>query len=330
MDARGLVESPLQLLGAVEAHAAGLAGERTRIHVRTDVPALDDARRTLEEVGLPDGLRFFMSGPRAAFARGEPVEVVGDAFSGLYQATSLRRRDPQRAVLLDDGLATVELARILATAGTPVVRLGPRLPWARRALGGLTARRLAALARSGRLVLFTAMPLEPDVIGALEARGVRVVVNTFAWLAGTELPGTPPVERTLVIGSGMVADGLVDADAYLGWLRELAADGAVRYFPHRRETRAFLDRLGEVPGVTVDEPGAPVELRLQGLRAGQRVVGLPSTSSVLLTRILGPKGVSVEPQDVPETWWTAAATPALRSHLRSVLTMAAAARTAQD
>ncbi|MFC7405033.1 hypothetical protein [Georgenia alba] len=331
--ARGLVESPLQLLSAVEAHAAGLGGAATTVHVRSDVPALDDARRELEQVGLPDGLDLVLSARRAALGWREPVELVGDAFSGLYQTAALpsavppaaRLRRAERVVLLDDGLATLELVRVLTTDGAPLVRIGSAAGDVRRTLGTVAARQLRALARRGSLVLFTAMPLDTATTKQLVGRGVRVVPNRFTWLAGVDLPGTPD-EPTVVVGSGMVADGLLDPDGYVRWVADLAASEPLRYFPHRRNDPSVLSRLAALPGVTVDAPGAPVELRLQGLRAGQRVVTLPSTSSVLLTRMLGPRGVRVDARDVPETWWTAAASPSLRQHLRSVLALAEAAR----
>jgi hypothetical protein len=321
--AGALVESPLQLLCTLEAHAAGLGGGRLHVHVRDDVPALDDALAAVRQFDLPSDITFDLAGRRTALTAREPIWLVGDAFSGLFQVTATLRR-PEQVVLVDDGLATLELARLLARSA-PLVRLhGPALG-ARRRLGAVAAGRLRSLAGAGRVVIFTALPLEPELHAALRSQGFDVRHNGFSWLS-RQVVADAPTEPTVVVGSAMPADGFVAADAYVGWIRGLAADGPLRYFPHRRQTDAVLAELRQIPGVVVDAPGAPVELRLRGLSAGQRVVSLPSTSAVLLTTILGPRGVEVTPHDVPDAWWSPRASTELRAHLRSVLELARAAR----
>lgn len=319
--AGALVESPLQLLCTVEAHAAGYGGAPTRVHVRDDVPALGAALDAVRGFGLPDGLETDLAGRRAALSAHEPVWLVGDAFSGLFQATALLRRGLERVVLADDGLATLELARRLA-ADEPLVRMRAEPGAPRRRLGAAAARRLRHLAAQGRVTLFTALPLDPAVRAKLTAQGFAVVRNDFSWLASVPV-GDAPVEPTVVIGSALAADGLVDPDAYIAWVGGLAADGLVRYLPHRRQAPELLARLAETPGVTLDSAQAPVELRLRGMTAPQRVVSLPSTAAVLLTTILSPRGVAVTPQAVADSWWTSRATPGLRAHLSSVLRLAA-------
>jgi len=126
----------------------------------------------------------------------------------------------------------------------------------------------------------------------------------------------------------MPADGLIDADRYVDWIRSLAKEGALRYLPHRRQTPEVLAALAAIDGVTVDAPGAPVEIRLRGLRAGQRVVSLPSTSTILLTTIISPLGVPVTALDVPADWWTSRASADHRAHLTSVVELARQARAA--
>lgn len=321
--AGALVESPLQLLCTLEAHAAGLGGEQVHVHVRDDVPALGDALAAVREFDLPSGITFDLAGRRTALTAREPVWLVGDAFSGLFQVTATLRR-PEQVVLVDDGLATLELARLLARSA-PLVRLNGRALGARRRLGAVAAGRLRSLAAAGRVTIFTALPLEADLAGALRSQGFDVRHNDFSWLA-RQVVKDAPTEPTVVVGSAMPADGLVAADSYVSWVRGLAADGPLRYFPHRRQTEQVLTELRQIPGVVVDAPGAPVELRLRGLSAGQRVVSLPSTSAVLLTTILGPRGVDVAPHDVPDSWWSPNASAELRSHLRSVLDLARAAR----
>jgi len=319
-----VVESPLQLLGALEAHAAGLAGPRTEIRVRSGVPALDAAARTIDAAGLPDGVRLHLgataddvsAAPRGAW-------LVGDAFSGQWQTAFVRRSPRGQVVLLDDGLATVTLARALV-AGTPAVRASRSSSGvtgtARAALGSMVTRKLRRLAKQGRVTLFTAMPLDVPLMTHLHGIGVDVVTHRFEWLATRQAPVSPG-EHTVVVGSGLVADGWVRADPYVDWIRSLTVDGPVAYLPHRRHDADVLARIAAIPGVRVDEPGLPVEMRLRGLRPPQRVVCLPSTAYVLLDAMHAATGVRIHALPVPDDWWTGNAAPDVREHLSSVLAL---------
>jgi len=319
-----VVESPLQLLGALEAHAAGLAGPRTEIRVRSGVPALDASATTLDAAGLPAGAVIHL-GATADDASSSPrgTWLVGDAFSGQWQAAFVRHRVRGRVVLLDDGLATVTLARALV-AGEPAVRASRRaggvVGFARTRLGSLVTGKLRRLAREGRVTLFTAMPLDIPLMTHLHGIGVEVVSHRFEWLA-TQQPPIAPAEPTVIVGSGLVADGWVRADPYVEWIERLAEFGAVAYLPHRRSDPAVVARLAALPGVRVDEAGLPVEMRLRGLRAPQRVVCLPSTAYVLLDALHGSTGVRVQVRPVPDDWWTGNAAPDVREHLSSVLAL---------
>lgn len=307
-----LVESPLQLLAAVEAHAAGRAGPRTRVLARPDVPALAAATDAVRALGLPAGLEV----EHASVPRHLPdgTVVVGDPFSGAFQAALLRApRPPQRLVVVDDGLATLDLVRRVLT-GDRLVRLTAPPDPLRHALGALAARRLRRLVDAGRLTLSTTIPLDDASVAGLRDRGVAVRPHDFAWLRSRPQRHAPG-EPTVVVGSALVADGLVHADRYAAWVRGIASDGPVRYVPHRRHDPLVSALLQRLAGVVVDEPGAPVEIRLRGLRPGQRAVMLPSTSAVTLSRLLVPRGVVVAPHAVPDTWWTDRATPELRRHL---------------
>ncbi|SKC35998.1 hypothetical protein [Krasilnikoviella flava] len=327
------VESPLQLLCAVEAHAAGHAGTSTRVLARADVPALTAGIDAVRALGLPSGLDVQ---PAPAPRRlPDDVVVVGDPFSGAFQAALLRTpRPPQHLVVVDDGLATLDLARRVLT-GTPLVRLTAPPDPLRYGLGALAGRRLHRLVAGGRLTLCTTIPLDDDTVAGLRGLGVDVRPHDFAWLRSRPQRNAPQ-ESTVVVGSALVADGLVHADRYAAWVRGIASDGPVRYVPHRRHDPLVSALLERLPGVVVDEPGAPVEIRLRGLRPGQRTVMLPSTSAVTLSRLLAPRGVVVAPHAVPDAWWTDRATPELRRHLgrthalatRAAAESAGAARTA--
>lgn len=320
MTAVALVESPLQLLAAIEAHHAGLLGDRTEVWIRDGVPGLLPTVTALRQCELPAGLAVYEHGHRPPW--GFAGWAIGDAFSGRIQ-TWLAGPLPERLVLVDDGLATVELTRLLAGDRAPIARLATAGGAARRRLGLLAYDRLSRLAGEGRLTVFTALPLRDELRDELAGRGGSVQANRFGWLA------TQPVvdqidQPVVVIGSAMVADGYLRPAPYLDWLADLARRGPVRYYPHRRQTPEMLSSITRW-GIDVAEPGLPVEVRLRGLRAPQRVLSLPSTALVLLRGILSRTGTEVVGLPVPQDWWTARAHPALRAHLSSVLTLMASA-----
>ncbi|MFC4893753.1 hypothetical protein ACFPKZ_02975 [Streptosporangium amethystogenes subsp. fukuiense] len=174
---------------------------------------------------------------------------------------------------------------------------------------------MRAAARSGRLSIFTALPVPADLAKAVRARGAELVTHDFAWLRSQPLRVPRPKELTVVLGTSLVRNGLIHRDHYLGWLAALGSAGPVAYFPHRREDPHDLVRVGEQPGITVYGGGVPAEMTLRGLAAGQRVLSLPSTAVTSLRVLLSARGVPVETVDVPDEWWTGEAAPSLRSHL---------------
>lgn len=322
-----LVESPLQLLGAYEAFCRGLLGTRCDILVRPGpgMARTADALRT----ELPPGLNLAL----AAGGDGTPrpdVEIlaVGDALSGQIQARLVARRLPPRVLLLDDGIASIAALGVIADGRGPLVRGHVPAPLRRRLLGRAATRTLARLAREGRLVTLTALPLPDGLEARLTSAGIDVQRHTFEHLRG--LRGSSPAmprERLVLLGSALPADGLVDEAAYVEWVAAQAASEPVRYLPHRRETPEVLDRLRRLPGIVVDSAGLPAELLLRDLRAPRagdigpalRVRSLPSTALLTLHPVLSPRGVRIEPVAVPPHWWTSSATPELRAHLeRSV------------
>ncbi|MFG1944269.1 hypothetical protein [Nonomuraea sp. NPDC048826] len=304
------VESPLQMLCAVEAHHAGLLGPSSVIVPRAGQRSLKATRRELRGLDLPAGLEL-----------AEPSEhmplrpaAVGDAFSGRVQLRWLTAF-PGRIVVVDDGMATIRLLELLAARRyRPLLRARARPGMARAALGLAAAIRLHA---SG-VTVFTALPVAPDLAGAVRGAGVELVRHEFPWLRGQPPTVPGPAERTVVLGTSLVRNGLVRRDRYLRWLTDLAAEEPLAYFPHRREDPADVAIIRERPGVTVHDGGAPAELTLRALDPGQRVISLPSTAISSLRVLLGPRGVAVEPVRVPDEWWTHRAGPALRSHLTGV------------
>ena len=308
------VESPLQMLCAVEAHHAGLVGDRLRVVSRARLPALAATRRELSRLALPPGVT--LDAPRRVMSRprGPATWVVGDAFSGRVQLRWLTSV-PGRVVVVDDGMATLRLLELLAAGPyRPLLRARARPGGLRAALGLAAAIRL----RAGGVTVFTALPVPPDLAAAVREAGVDLVRHEFAWLRGQPPAGPNPAERTVVLGTSLVRNGLVHRERYLRWVTELAAEEPLAYFPHRREDPVDVAIIRERPGITVHDGGAPAELTLRGLGPGQRVISLPSTAISSLRVLLGPRGVAVEPVEVPDDWWTSRAAPALRSHLTGV------------
>ena len=310
------VESPLQLLSAVEAQAAGLLGPRTRVVVRTGSEPLTRTAAALDGMDLPRGLE--MRHERELRRPVAPVPgatwVVGDAFSGrVQQALALHR--PERVVLVDDGLGALHLLDLLCDpARPPLTRARAEASAARAALGRVAGHRLRRLAECGRLVAVTALPVPEGLRAAVEERGLPVARHSFAWLR-SQPAAPPPRESTVVLGSALVADGLVHAEPYRRLLQDWTCDGPVAYYPHRRESPAVLRELARDPRVRVQPGALPVELTLRGLTDGHRVLSLPSTALASLRALLAGRGVSMEPHPVPDAWWTATTPAAVRVSL---------------
>ncbi|KAB8182696.1 hypothetical protein FH608_049835 [Nonomuraea phyllanthi] len=310
VQASAWVESPLQMLCAVEAHHAGLLGPRTAVVPRAGLRPLRATRRELRSLGLPGGLE--LAEPRERMPR--RVEAVGDAFSGRVQLRWLTSR-PGRIVIVDDGLATLRLLELLAAGPyRPLLRARAHPGRLRAVLGLAAALRL----RLSDVSVFTALPVGQSLEDAVRRAGIGLVRHDFAWLRSQPPSAEGPAERTVVLGTSLVRNGLVHRDRYLRWLMDLAAREPLAYYPHRREDPVDVALIRERPGITVHDAGAPAELTLRGLDPGQRVLSLPSTAITSLRVLLGPRGVAVEPVEVPDDWWTSRAAPALRSHLTGV------------
>ncbi|MEU8248416.1 hypothetical protein [Nonomuraea sp. NPDC048916] len=304
------VESPLQMLCAVEAHHAGLLGPATVIVPRARLRPLRATRAELCRLPLPEGLE--LAEPRERMPR--RPHAVGDAFSGRTQLRWLTSR-PGPLVVVDDGLATLRLLELLAAGPyRPLLRARAHPGTLRTALGLAAAVRL----RASRPTVFTALPVPAGLVEGVRRAGVDLVRHDFPWLRAQPLTEPGPAERTVVLGTSLVRNGLVRRDRYLRWITELAAGEPLAYYPHRREDPVDVALIRGRPGITVHDPGAPAELTLRGLGPGQRVLSLPSTAIASLRVLLGPRGVAVEPVDVPDDWWTSGAAPALRSHLTGV------------
>lgn len=313
------VESPLQLLSAIEAHTAGQLGARTRAWPRLVGAGMAEFLIAFEGVPLPEGFSIDRPEPGRHPLRDRRVAAfgIGDAFSGRVQRDMLAGTGDTRLVLLDDGLITRTAVRRLAEPGwQPLVRDSAAFHLGRQLLGARARQQLLRAAGRGRLSLFTAMALAPEHIRALEEAGARITSHSFPWLASLPVTEQFP-EPNIVIGSAMVADRLIPEDRYREWVLSIAKIAPTRYFPHRRTHARLLDELRAHPAITVEETGLPVELRLRGLSSGQHVYCLPTSALQSLGLLLRAAGVTLHPRPVPDSWWLPQVPAAERSYLNS-------------
>lgn len=316
----GWAESPLQLLALVEAHAAGILGPTSVAVPRADASWIEATARALSAMNLPEGLRI--TAPRTSIPRRSSGFAVGDVFSGMVQS-SLVLHPRDRIVIVDDGLATVELLHLIVQRHSLIrARVRNRLPKgaARWALGQATLGVLRSAARRRRLEVFTAMTVSLDVRAQLSELGVSVHQHNFPWLRSQPATSHVPDRPTIVLGSSLSHDGLVKGDRYLSWLLDKADQGPIAYYPHRREDARVMTHFQSHPNVLVERTGLPVELSLRGLDRGQRVVSLPSTAVVSLRLMLAGSGAKVDVVDVPNDWWTSRASHRLRQRLTRMVT----------
>jgi len=259
-----------------------------------------DVVSTLHTVGL-----------LAGELRGVDRLVVGDPFSGLMQLV-VGVTAVSEVVIVDDGTATIEFARLWAT-GEQLVRwhsspLGPR----RRQVAALASRRLAPGGRC-RVSLFTAMPVE--------LVGVPVTRNRFSWTR-SRFP-TPEVKgHADLIGTSLVETGVVDEAHYLRGVETLAANHFVdRYFAHRKESDAKLALISRL-GLQVVRPDLPLELVARRTPVGRTLVSFPSTVVHTLPLVLSDTTCRVLVCDIADEWYTGHAADRADRFLDQVTTSA--------
>jgi hypothetical protein len=304
------VESPFQLLGALEAHASGFLGERLVVLPRQNVAPLATTIAELRRLGLPAGVSILNPGRAPYRAGGRPV-AVGDAFSGEVHRL-LVHTSPSRVVLLDDGRSTRRVMDALVRPGVPLIRphVSPSPP--RALLAKLALARLKRLARRGRLTVVTALDLPDAVIDAATSAGIPIEHHHFGWLRG--LPGDAvPATDTVVLGTSLVANDLITAGPYLDWVASLSRRGPVTYRAHRREDARTLEPLSHLPGLTVETGQVPVEVSLRGMNARHRVLTLPTTA-VSTLRLIAPQ-TRIQEFAVPDAWWLPQVPTVARRHL---------------
>lgn len=306
------VESPLQLLSVAEAHASGQLFEDGQILLRPGARGLAETAAELRRLFPANTALTSPARAPEPPATADGVWAIGDVFSGQVQRALLAA--PRcRIVVVDDGLATWHLIRLLSSVvPRPLLRARARKSPLRAVLGAAVALRLRQAARWGRLSVFTMLPMDPALAARAEAMGVRIVRHGFGMLRS--LPDQAvPSERRIVLGTALVADGLVHRSNYLTWLDGQSLTGPLAYYPHRREDSEVLSFLDRHPRIRVIRPAIPVELSLRGLGPEHTVMAPPSTALVSLRTLA--KGADIQAVSLPEHWWTKRARPTLRADL---------------
>ena len=303
------VESPFQLLGALEAYSSGRLGQRLFVLPRQNLAPLAATVAELRRLGLPAGVTVLPPGRAPRHYSG--MLAVGDAFSGEVHRLLLQS-SPRLLVLLDDGRSTRRVMDALVLPGVPLLRphIVPSLP--RSLLAGAALLRMKRMAHQGRLRVITALRLPPDVVAGAESAGIQIKHHTFDWLRG--LPGdSVPNNETVVLGTSLVANDLIAAEPYLRWVHGIAQDGPLTYRAHRREDARTLEPLSRIPGVVIETGEVPVEVSLRGMTSRQRVLTLPTTA-VSTLRLIAPTA-RIQEFAVPESWWLPDVPEAARRHL---------------
>lgn len=273
------VESPLQFVSAAE--LAAERGVRVRVVFRLGPQMSQTAAELLARGADFASCVPYVGIPWTELARASEW-MVGDGLSGQFRLAAAVLR-PSAVTLLDDGAMSLRLAAALA-GQCAFERPEQRATGLRGLLGDLTRDHLLRLAGSSRLEFFSVYGPDRAEFAAAAVLGVRLRANRFTWTRRTARPPRLPARRVL-LGTARVADGSLASGEHRAQVSRQAAAGPVVYLPHRREPAAEVDAIRTIPGVTVLEPGIPVELFLAGLD-GLELHSAGSSADTTLARVL--------------------------------------------
>jgi len=316
-----IVESPLQFLSALE-QAARTDGAGTGQGARTIIFARESGAMAafldnFQEAWLPARTTVVRSKARRDCFDGAHLVYLGDPCSGAVQralTTVPPGRLPKLAVL-DDGLSTIPVLHRLAATRKPLQRPRQQLSASRLALSAAATARIRRHLRAG-MAWATVMPVPEPVSQSWTGAGGTFRRHSFEHLRGLPLPRHTG-SRTIVLGSALAVDGLIDPRHYRTWVDSVRATGPIEYHPHRREKAAFLAELAASDGVTIAEAVLPVELRLVDMPAGTTVHALPSSALVSLP-LLSPAAQYVG-TSIQKAWWTGRAGDRVRRELNATV-----------
>jgi hypothetical protein len=167
-------------------------------------------------------------------------------------------------IILDDGIATLAVARSWA-AGAGL--LGEQMDTCsryRRQIATLASRRMGA---GTQLTLFTFLPVRLN--------GAGILRNDFSWLR-SYYPAPKIKLNADLIGSPLAETGVLERDRYLRSVETLASQHSVdRYFAHHQEDPGKLAQIAQL-GIRVVRPDLPLELILRRDVIGATVVSFSS------------------------------------------------------
>lgn len=294
LDAICLVESPLQVLNALEARARfGSAPERTWL-LLLDNPKWSSQRgltqtsraASLEPwarfdtvsmapaTGRLAGLEWYLHVRRWSGRATHQFRDVDTVFVGNYESPAMLHvanvLRPRRVVILDDGTQSVRIGHE-RRAGLAIRAL--RQP-GRRAVYRLLGLDIAPYLS---LVFFSAYDIQPGADDDL-------VPCTYDHLR-SRLCRHDVSDHAVFLGNPVVEDGDMTIETYVTHLRQVVASlgpHPVVYRSHRREQTSKLERLARDVGVPIHEPDDVIEVDL--LSGAERASIIASFySSALLT-----------------------------------------------
>ncbi|WP_432557814.1 hypothetical protein [Granulicoccus sp. GXG6511] len=301
----GFVESPAQLLNAVEwAAATGIDADlvvlgpgdpvtRFQLHRLTDLVRRDGfVVRWAEVRGKGPGAGSALARCVRAVRAADTI-VLGDPYAAFAHLLLTAAGRHLRLVVVDDGTATLRFAEQWASGAELRRWHVARRSRAHRAVGRRAERLLGR--RSDRVELFSAMPLDTDL---------PVTPNTYAWVRDRFGP-PQTLDGTDLMGTSLVETGVVAGAAYLRGIERLATRRAVaRYLPHRHESPeklATIERLG----VRIVRPDLPMEVYARRGPVGRSILSFPSTVLHTLPLVLADTAVTIEPLTVEDDWFAA-------------------------
>jgi hypothetical protein len=312
--ALALVESPTQLLNVIELarHEVDLAGLKiavlapgaglTRNQLRSMITMARDAGHP---VSWHEPRQGGMAVARSVRALADELSgvhrlVIGDPYSGVIQVIISVTRLTE-VTIVDDGTATLEFARQWAAGeqlsrwhqvATPSQRR-QIATLARGQIAGSVRRRLSA--ESGcQLRLFTCMPVDVP--------RVRIIRNDFSWVRARH-PAPQLKPNADLVGTSLVENGVVKADAYLDGVETLITRyEADRYFAHRKEADWKLDLIRRI-GVDVVRPTLPLEIVARRGPIGRTIISFPSTVVHTLPTVLAESDVQIEVCEIANEWY---------------------------
>lgn len=286
------VDSPLQLLNAVEAREHfGVPAEKTHLLLLQGASRSTGGQmnRMLPSLGwksvhhLPIGQdrRGLVFGLRYLRTIARELAPTDSVYLGEYRSELMRHAAhafaPQHVVVLDDGIATIAVARY-------------RRPSASVPSGFFGSRGAKALAKRFLLGLRAGHPPHVTYFSAYEfdPGSDDRVLNDYSYLK-SQMKAKRQGSSTWLLGQPLREGGFVSSSTYCTFVAAFAraASGPVVYLPHRREDPTLVDALAERTGVDVVRPDAPIEFHLcfEAPEAPIRVASFFSSALMNLHRI---------------------------------------------